>query len=282
MIFDFAFFLTIVVLITGFISLLDVLFWARKRRGTDKKPNWIIDYSRAFFPVLLLVWCIRSFVIQPYRVPTSSLVPTVRPGDLILVKQFEYGLRVPVVDQKIVPISNPKRGQIALFRNPVNPSMILIKRVIGLPGDRILYHNKTLYINGKEAKQKFLEETHYKDDAGIDHTVYRMEENLDGVKHQIFLDANYDEVDSINSPYIDVTVPPGHYFMMGDNRDDSGDSRVWGYVPDRNLVGQAWVVFMSWDSRADWKHKIRWDRIGTSLLPQKSNSQESQVAPSKT
>lgn len=283
MIYDFAFFLTLAVIITGLITLIDVLLFARKRKATGQKPSLLIEYARAFFPVLLLVWVIRSFIIQPYRVPSSSLVPTVQPGDLIAVKQYEYGLRLPVVNKKIVDVNMPQRGQIALFRFPLNPSITYIKRVIGLPGDHIVYRNKTLYINGKEAKQKLIEKTHYIDDSGILHNVSRVEEDLDGVKHQIFLDDDRDEMDSISNPYDDVVVPPGHYFMMGDNRDDSGDSRVWGFVPDKNLIGQAFLVFMSWDSRAtSWSDKIRWHHVGTWLTPQTDKTKPKAETETKT
>jgi len=257
---DFAFYLTLAVVITGIISLLDVLFWAKKRRQEGKKPSLLIEYSRAFFPVLLVVLVIRSFLIQPYRVPTSSLVPTVLPGDFILVKQYEYGLRLPVLDTKIVNVSEPKRGQIFLFRYPPNPEITYVKRVIGVPGDHIEYRDKVLYINGKEAKQTLLEKTHYLDENGIYYTVNRIEEDLDGVKHQIFVLPEGGQTQDV-----DVIVPPGHYFAMGDNRDNSGDSRIWGFVPEANLIGQAFWVFMSWDPNAAGFDKIRWNRIGEGL-----------------
>ncbi len=260
MIIDFTFYLTLVVVITGVITLIDVLFFAKKRRLNNRKPSLIVEYARAFFPVLLLVLVIRSFIVQPYRVPSSSLVPTILPGDLIAVKQYEYGLRLPVSNTKIVKVSEPKRGQIFLFRYPVNPSITYVKRVIGLPGDHIQYKNKVLYINGVEAKQKLLESTHYIDENGVYFTVNRIEENLDGVKHQIFVQPEGGETQDV-----DVVVPAGHYFAMGDNRDDSGDSRMWGFVPEENLIGQAFWIFMSWDSNASGLDKIRWKRIGTEV-----------------
>jgi signal peptidase I len=257
LIMDFAFYLTAAVVITGVISLIDVLFWARKRRREGRKQPVLIEYARSFFPVLLLVWLIRSFLIQPYRVPSSSLAPTVFPGDFIAVKQYEYGLRLPVLNTKLVNISEPKHGQIFLFRYPPNPQLTFIKRVIGVPGDHIQYKNKVLYINGVEAKQKLLETTHYIDENGLYFTVNRLEEDLDGVKHQIFVMPVGGETQDV-----DVVVPPGHYFAMGDNRDDSGDSRQWGFVPEENLIGQAVWIFMSWDSNGQGIDKIRWQRIG--------------------
>ncbi len=254
---DFTFYLTLAVVITGIISLLDILFWAKKRRQNNEKQPVIIEYARSFFPVLLLVLVIRSFLVQPYRVPSSSLAPTVMPGDFIAVKQYEYGLRLPVTNTKIVNVNEPKRGQIFLFRYPVDPNITFVKRVIGVPGDHIEYKDKVLYINGVEAKQKLLETTHYIDENGVYFTVNRIEEDLDGVKHQIFVQTEGGQTQNI-----DVVVPPGHYFAMGDNRDDSGDSRIWGFVPEENLIGQAFWTFMSWDASASGIDKIRWKRVG--------------------
>jgi signal peptidase I len=260
MIIDFTFYLTLAVIITGIIALLDVLFWAKKRRLTGAKQSLIVEYARAFFPVLLIVLLIRSFIAQPYRVPSSSLAPSILPGDFIAVKQYAYGLRLPVLNTKIVEVSEPKRGQIFLFRYPVDPNITYVKRVIGLPGDHIVYKNKVLYINGVEAKQKLLKSTHYIDENGVYFTENLMEEDLDGVKHQIFVQPEGGETQDI-----DVVVPPGHYFAMGDNRDNSGDSRAWGFVPEANLIGQAFWVFMSWDANASGVDKIRWNRIGTKV-----------------
>lgn len=259
-IFDFAFYLTLAVIITGIISLLDVMFWAKKRRIEGRSQPVIIEYARSFFPVLLLVLIIRSFIVQPYRVPSSSLVPTVLPGDFIAVKQYEYGLKLPVLNTKIVKIHEPQRGQIFLFRYPVNENVTFIKRVIGLPGDHIEYKNKILYINGQEQPQKFLESTHYIDENGVYFSVNRIEEDLNGVKHEIFVQPVGGQTQDI-----DVVVPPGHYFAMGDNRDSSGDSRIWGFVPEENLIGQAFWIFMSWDGNGSSTDKLRWNRIGKGI-----------------
>jgi signal peptidase I len=256
-IFDFTFYLTLAVIITGVIALLDILFWAKKRRADNRKQPIIIEYARSFFPVLLLVLIIRSFIFQPYRVPTSSLAPTVMPGDFIAVKQYAYGLRLPVLNTKIVEVGEPKRGQIFLFRYPLNPNITFVKRVIGVPGDHIQYKNKVLTINGVEAKQKFLESTNYVDENGVSYPENLLEEDLDGVKHKIYVQPEGGETQDI-----DVIVPPNHYFAMGDNRDNSGDSRMWGFVPEKNLIGEAFWTFMSWDNNATGIHKIRWNRIG--------------------
>lgn len=255
MTFDFAFYLTLAVLITGVLTLLDVLVLARKRLASGAKQSMLVEYARAFFPILLIVWVLRSFLIQPYRVPTGSLEPTIMPGDFIAVNQFDYGLRLPVINKKVISISEPKRGDIALFRWPVNPKVVFVKRVIGLPGDHIVYKNKVLYINGVEAKQKFIKKTvDYGNAPGQTRVVYKMQENLNGVKHDIFIQPVGGETRNY-----DLIVPPHEYFMMGDNRDDSDDSRSWGFVPEKNLIGKAFGIWMSWDPV---HHRIRWNRIG--------------------
>jgi len=256
--FNFAFYLTLAVLITGVITLLDVLLLRKHRADSGAKQSAIVEYSRAFFPILLIVWVLRSFVIQPYRVPTGSLEPTVMPGDFIAVSQFSYGLRFPVFNTKFLNISEPHRGDIALFRWPVNPKIVFVKRVIGLPGDHIIYKNKVLTINGVEAKQKFIKKTYdYGNGPGQKRRVYEMQENLDGVKHDIYIQPIGGETRNYN-----LTVPPHEYFMMGDNRDNSDDSRSWGFVPEQNLIGKAFGIWMSWNPV---QHRVRWNRIGKGL-----------------
>jgi signal peptidase I len=254
MYFDFAFYFTVVVIITGLIVLADKLFFQRRRKA-DKKPNWIIEYSRSFFPILLVVWVIRSFIVQPYRVPSGSLEPTILPGDFIAVNQFAYGLRFPIGNFTLIPIGTPKRGDIVLFRYPVNPSIIFVKRVIGLPGDHIEYINKVLYINGKRMLQTYSGRGYDLDKTQYKLPVIIKEENLMGIKHKIFLWFSAGDTGSY-----DFYVPEGMYFMMGDNRDNSDDSRDWGFVSKRQLIGKAFLVWMSWDSH---NHRIRWHRIGT-------------------
>ena len=256
MILNFAFYMTIVVFLTGTIFLLDWLL-LKKRRPPKTRTSSIVEYSKAFFPVLLIVWIVRSFIIQPYRVPTGSLEPTVMPGDFIAVEQFAYGLRFPVVNKKILPIGEPKRGQIVLFRWPKNQAIIFVKRVIGLPGDHIVYQNKQLYINGKKQKQKFLYTTNDISSWGYQRFVYVKEEDLNGVKHKIYVQPTGGETENY-----DLVVSQGHYFMMGDNRDNSDDSRQWGFVPEKNLIGRAFGIWFSWDSL---NKCIRWNRIGNWL-----------------
>lgn len=255
--FDFAFFLTLLVFLTGIVCLVDFLFFAGKRRAEDAKPNWAVEFSRSFFPALLLVWIIRSFVIQPYRVPTGSLEPTILPDDFIAVKQYSYGLRFPISNVKIYGMGAPKHGDIALFRWPVDTSKLFVKRVIGLPGDHITYKNKVLTINGKEMQQKYLGKGVDIEAGGLTSEVDRKQENLFGIVHDIFVKPNENDFADI-----DVVVPEGYYFMMGDNRDDSDDSRSWGFVPEKFLIGKAFGIWLSWDSST---YRVRWDRIGKAI-----------------
>lgn len=252
--FNFPLILTIAVLLTGLGCLLDILFFKKARDKKHKKQPLWAEYSRSFFPVLLIVLIIRSFIVQPYRVPTGSLEPTVLPGDLVAVNQFAYGLRLPVLNTKIVSIGEPKRGDIVVFRWPVDPSVDFIKRVIGLPGDHVVYKNKVLYVNGEEIKQTAVGTgTDY--EPGNDMPVNQYQEVLNGVKYTININPQVMRNDDF-----DITVPAGQYFMMGDNRDNSDDSRSWGFVPEQNLIGKGFLVWMSWDSET---HHIRWNRIGT-------------------
>lgn len=256
---DFLNILAFLTLFTGIVSLVDILL-QKASKSSVKKTTIFLDYCRSFFPVLLLVLCIRSFVAQPYRVPTGSLEPTVMPGDFILVTQYDYGLKIPFWDHTIIATSHPKTGQIALFHSPVNPTKLtLVKRVIGVPGDRISYINKVLYINGKEQKQTFIKNTKEVLDNGKTRPAKEYMENLEGVKHLIIINPNMPSHNFKN-----LIVPKGEYFMMGDNRDDSDDSRFWGFVPAKNFIGQARFVFLN--ATLSPFH-IHWDRIGKVLSP---------------
>lgn len=247
---NFALILVILSGISGLIYLLDVLFWAKKR-GKETNPNKIIEYARSFFPVFVIVLLLRSFLVEPFRIPSGSLEPTLLVGDFVAVNKFAYGLKLPVIEKKVIPIAEPKTGQIAVFRWPPEPSYDYIKRVIGTPGDKVSYHNKVLTVNGVEAKQTFVE---YTMDESSGRAVAKYQENLNGVKHDIFVRPDVAAFD------FDVTVPEGNYFMMGDNRDDSADSRFWGFVPDTYLRGKAFLVWMSWNGKTD---SVRWSKIGS-------------------
>ena len=246
---NFALCLVILSLISGFIYSLDIIFWEKKRKPEEKPPR-LIEYSRSFFPVFFIVLLLRSFIIEPFRIPSGSLEPTLLVGDFLAVNKFAYGLRLPVWEKKVIPIANPKTGEIAVFRWPPDPSYDYIKRVIGVPGDKVVYHNKVLSINGQEMKQTFVE---YTTDESSGKAVAKYREHLNGVEHFIFVRADVPAVD------FEVEVPEGQYFMMGDNRDDSADSRFWGFVAEKYLRGKAFVVWMSWNGKTDM---IRWSKIG--------------------
>ncbi|ETO93768.1 signal peptidase I [Legionella oakridgensis] len=246
---NFALVLVLLSLGSGFIYLLDVLFWAKKRKP-KQKPGRLIEYSRSFFPIFLIVLLLRSFLVEPFRIPSGSLEPTLQVGDFVAVNKFAYGLRLPVIEKKIIPLATPKRGEIAVFRWPPDPSFDYIKRVIGVPGDKITYHNKVLTINGKEMKQTFVE---YTTDESSGKAVAKYRENLNGIEHDVYVRPDVAPVD------FEIEVPQGQYFMMGDNRDDSADSRFWGFVSDEYLRGKAFLVWLSWNSKVAM---VRWSKIG--------------------
>lgn len=218
-----------------------------------RQPTWIA-YTGSFFPVIAAVFLFRSFLFEPFKIPSSSMLPTLQIGDLILVNKFTYGIRLPVVNKKVVPINDPQRGDVMVFKFPKDPSLDYIKRVVGVPGDKVVYRNKRLLINGKEISYEKLPE--YLDEDRLQY-YERFRENLTGVQHDILNDSKLPgyvpspdnfpqhELCSYNLEGFECTVPAGHYFMMGDNRDNSLDSRYWGFVPDRNIVGKAFFVWMN-------------------------------------
>ena len=218
-----------------------------------RQPTWV-EYSGSFFPVILLVFVLRSFLFEPFKIPSSSMVPTLQIGDLILVNKFTYGIRLPVLNKKIIEINNPQRGDVMVFKYPKDTSLDYIKRVVGVPGDKVVYRNKKLSVNGKDLPYQQLPD--YLDEESLTYSK-QFEENLSGVSHRILNDErapsyvpNPDafprkELCSYNSEGFACTVPAGHYFMMGDNRDNSLDSRYWGFVPDEYIVGRAFFVWMN-------------------------------------
>lgn len=256
--FNFELILFYAVIISGLIALLDAIFLApkRKKAQTEKLP-FISEYARSFFPILLLVFSLRSFAYEPFRIPSGSLKPTLLVGDFILVNKFDYGIRLPVIHTKILPVNEPKRGDIVVFREPQIESRDLIKRVIGIPGDHISYKNKVLYINGIIIPQQFEKYSIDQEDSVGPWEVVQKQENLFGVEHCI-----YQIPDKENDDF-DVVVPKGKYFMMGDNRDSSADSRSWGFLPEENIIGKATRVWMSYDKPT---HPIRWARVGKKII----------------
>jgi signal peptidase I len=250
---SFALFLLTLLLVTGAVWALEA-GWLRHRRAPGVKQPWWVEYSVSFFPVILIVFVLRSFLVEPFKIPSSSMVPTLLVGDFILVNKFTYGIRLPVANVKVVDLGSPARGDVMVFRYPEDPSLDYIKRVIGLPGDRVEYRNKRLSINGKPVPIRQVDDYLSKERMQFSrHFV----ETLNGQEHHILLeeDAPAFTAPSRAFPYADncnynmsglaCTVPPGHYFVMGDNRDNSSDSRVWGFVPDQNIVGKAFFIWLN-------------------------------------
>jgi len=229
---------------------------ARLRDEKLRQPWWL-EYTASFFPVILIVFLVRSFVVEPFKIPSGSMVPTLLVGDFILVNKFEYGLRLPIIDTKVTKGSPLQRGDVVVFRYPKDESVDYIKRVVGLPGDTVAYENKHLTINGKSVDETPLPD--YFDEERIGYAK-QFEETLGTRKHAILNnpavppfvigaeDYPYRDNCSYNSAGVVCKVPPGHYFMMGDNRDNSADSRYWGFVPDRNVVGRAFFVWMNFSN----------------------------------
>ncbi|MBT7879042.1 MAG: signal peptidase I [Gammaproteobacteria bacterium] len=231
---------------TGIVWMVDHLVFRPKRLGrvaaagdideesrkTILAEPIIVEYSISFFPVLAIVLVLRSFLFEPFQIPTGSMIPTLAVGDFILVNKFTYGIRLPVVGTKIVDIAEPKNGEVMVFIPP-HQDVYFIKRVVGIPGDTVRYQDKTLYINGKQQQQTFVAQI-----PPVDPRVLQYREKLGNVEHLIQ-----------RNPYRETSVdewviPEGHYFMMGDNRDQSSDSRYWGLVSEHNIVGKAVAIWL--------------------------------------
>jgi len=229
--------LVAVTVVTGLIVLLySLMRWGKPKQARSDDP-FLVDFSKSFFPILLIVVVVRSFVAEPFRIPSGSMIPTLEIGDFILVKKYAYGVRLPVIHKKILDVDKPKRGDVVVFRYPPQPEINYIKRLIGLPGDTIEWSNdKKLSINGKPVSYELKANYPVQDAAGnIKDTLQKAEILPNGVKHNLIL---YPQATRAGK----WQVPEGHYFMMGDNRDNSSDSRFWGFVPEANLVGKASFV----------------------------------------
>ncbi len=223
-------------------------------RETLLMQPWWLDWTAGLFPVILVVFLLRSFLFEPFKIPTGSMIPTLLVGDLILVNKYHYGVRLPVLNKKIIANHDPKRGDVMVFRYPIDPSQDYIKRVVGLPGDEVSYNNKRLSVNGQLMPVSPLPDF-YNDDS-LRYTPHASE-TLAGVSHDILTQADsppgvvpftafpFKENCRYSAEGVSCKVPPGHYFMMGDNRDNSQDSRYWGFVPDENIVGKAFFVWMN-------------------------------------
>lgn len=242
-------------LVSGLIAGLEIAY--RRVRATDARAqpadNLLVEYSRSFFPVLLLVVIVRSFLYEPFRIPSGSMIPTLLIGDFIFVDKHAYGIRLPVLHTKIVELGDPERGDVMVFRLPSDPGVNYIKRVVGLPGDTVVYRNRQLFINGEPVELDSLraDERHF--------SVYGQVamEQLGDARHPVRIDPRRP---SREGRYV---VPAGHYFMMGDNRDNSQDSRfpLVGFVPEANIVGKAVRIWMSWD----FTNAPQWGRIGNAV-----------------
>ena len=264
---DFSLVLVILVFVSGVIWVLDALFLLPRRKkavqsyagGRDikaaqledlsslpkvdqdtivklEKESLPVEYSRSFFPVLLLVLVLRSFLMEPFTIPSSSMLPTLRIGDYILVNKFTYGLRLPVIGTKIMPLNDPQTGDVMVFKYPDNPRINYIKRVVGVPGDKIRYENKRLTINGKEVSQLLLAELPPGNPA-----IQILQEELVGDGHTVQHTLGRNQYRAAR----EWLIPEGSYFMMGDNRDNSNDSRVWGMVSEKYIVGKAVAIWMT-------------------------------------
>ena len=253
-------------LLTGLIWLVDRLFFAKRRAERagllDEKEPILVDYSRAFFPVLALVLGLRSFVAEPFKIPSSSMMPTLLIGDFILVNKFAYGLRLPINNHKFLAIGEPKRGDVVVFRPPHHPDQDWIKRVIGLPGDTVAYRENTVYVNG--IPMRYAKIGNYVGKGqGADMTgAELLQEQLPGRPHAVL--EREDSAYFIQQGEGEWTVPPGQYFVMGDNRDNSEDSRFWDvhFLPEENLRGKAFLIWLNWDWSAGG---VDFSRMGSSI-----------------
>ena len=249
---DFELILLILFLLSGGFWLADYFYFYKKRVAGADRPVWL-EYTAGFFPVIFIVFVIRSFLFEPFNIPSGSMIPTLRIGDLILVSKFEYGLRLPVLNSKVVNVNSPQRGDVAVFRWPKDDSLDYIKRVVGLPGDVVEYKEKSIIFNGKSMERvrtaEYLDPTTYK-------VSNQFEEKLGDHEFKVLNDIQAAEiylVDRIKPKNsckrvlggISCTVPKNHYFVLGDNRDNSSDSRYWGFVPESNLVGKAFLIWFN-------------------------------------
>tara|TARA_R110002110_G_scaffold406421_1_gene626342 strand:- start:153444 stop:154283 length:840 start_codon:yes stop_codon:yes gene_type:complete len=262
---DFPLILVILVFGSGLIWLLDSLFLAPGRRRTlaglqQEYPQWnkegdpqsaqfrarametasepvVVEYAKSFFPVLFVVFVLRSFLVEPFQIPSSSMVPTLQVGDYILVNKYTYGIRLPVVRTKVLDLNKPERGDVMVFFPPHMNETYFIKRVVGLPGDTVTYRDKQLFVNGERIEREPLATL-----PGPNSRFQLGIESLGESEHLMQVDDARPRRD------FSVIVKPGHYFMMGDNRDNSSDSRVWGQVPEEDIVGKAFAIWMHWDS----------------------------------
>ena len=253
--------------ITGLIWGIDSVV-LKSKRAAENEPV-LVEMARSFFPVILIVFLLRSFLYEPFKIPSESMLPTLQVGDFILVNKFTYGVRLPVINRKLVETGSPQRGDVMVFRYPEDPAKDFIKRVVGTPGDKIAYKQKRLTINGKLIETESLGTATEVDKRLGFRRFESFREKFGEKSHSIMVDPDMPGVRlggvrqfpnrdncEYNDDGVQCTVPVGHYFMMGDNRDNSDDSRYWGFVPEENIVGKAVLIWMNFGS---------FKRIGTSI-----------------
>jgi signal peptidase I len=250
---NFALILFCLLLVSGAIWAVDVLFLSKRRPAGARDPWWV-EYGASFFPVILLVFMLRSFVVEPFKIPSGSMIPTLQVGDFILVNKFSYGIRLPVINKKIISVGEPKRGDVMVFRYPEDPSLDYIKRVVGVPGDKVAYQNKRLTINGQPLETRRID-----DYLHAERLYYSKQftERVEQIEHQTLNDDDAPAFISdasrfplrenclYNNAGVICSVPAGHFFMLGDNGDNSRDIRYWGFVPEENIVGKAFFVWLN-------------------------------------
>jgi signal peptidase I len=288
---DFSAVLLAITVVTGVVWAFDVRVLRPRRaaaaRAAGRDPGLVpepgtVDYARSFFPVALVVLLLRAFVFEPFRIPSDSMMPTLLDGDFIIVNKYAYGLRLPVLNRKILAVGEPQRGDVVVFRYPIDPSTNFIKRLVGLPGDHVVVQDNRIIINGKEVP--FTYDAKYNDGCYVNLT--QIDEHLGTHDHKaifcpVALDrqpvlpgcsrggvrgyvcGDEDAPGFMRTPPFVGDVPPGQYLMMGDNRDNSDDGRSWGFVPEQNLVGKATRIWFNWDP-----HRAggpQWHRIGMAI-----------------
>jgi signal peptidase I len=289
---DFSAVLLLITVVTGLIWWFDVLFLRRRRASAalqaGKEPSSVsepgtVDYARSFFPVALVVLVLRSFIFEPFRIPSDSMMPTLLDGDFIIVNKYAYGLRWPVLNTRFFEVGEPQRGDVVVFRFPLDPSTNYIKRLVGLPGDSVQVKDDRLFVNGKpvqfditgpysdgcyvnfvQATEQLGEHTHR---TMFCPTTVDQESPRESCNRKKFRVYTCGERSTQNlfgeEPPFEKTVPPGTYLMIGDNRDNSADGRVWGFVPEGNLVGKATRIWFNWDLQRSGGPQ--WNRIGSRI-----------------
>ena len=247
---NFALIVFLLCVVTGVLWSLDRWVWRKARPSDAPRPIWL-EYTAGFFPVIAVVFVLRSFIVEPFSIPSGSMIPTLRVGDLILVNKFSYGVRLPIVHTQVMSTGLPQRGDVAVFRYPLDESVDYIKRVVGVPGDVVRYENKRVYVNDQPVPVRSLDPFF---DSGrislqfeerLGEKTYRTLNDDDRMAVGFVPQSAGEKGCSMTGAGLRCVVPQGHYFMMGDNRDNSSDSRVWGFVPEKNLVGRAFFIWFN-------------------------------------